>query len=60
MSYKNIQDFKALPVLYCMQRTKILLNVFKNIKRRSSSHQVVLINVAVIQEEQSAQIPILA
>lgn len=34
MSYKNIHDFKALPVLYCIQRTRILLNVFKKHKER--------------------------
>lgn len=41
-------------------KNKNPLNMFKNIKRRSSSHQVVLINMAVTEKEQSAQVPILA
>lgn len=49
MSYKNIHDFKVFPVLYCTQRTRIIFNAFKKIKRRSSSHQVAVINIIVIQ-----------
>jgi len=57
-AYKNIHDFKVLPVLYCMQRTRILLNVFKKTQKVFFSHQVAFLNMAVIQEEQSVQIPI--
>lgn len=49
MSYKNIHDFKVFPVLYCTQRTRIIFNAFKKIKRGSSSHQVVVIDMVVIQ-----------